>query len=775
MFFNRVIVKNYPDTAFVYSNKVNIKGNISKDENTRLQENLLNYWADSLFARRVQKFGIVYSLKNPPIFDTTTLSTTHRFMSSFLFSQGYFNAVLNDTFHIDTFQNGNKPVQYRTTVEMDIDAGKRIIIDSLAYLLRDTALQRITNNYIKESGIKPGKTPYSKEIIAAELDRLTALYRNRGYYLIHRENITAVVDTADVSLLKPTPDPFEQIQILEESQKKKEENPTASITIEQRRFGDTSLHITDTSFLKRFYTARTYFYPETYLAEFPDSILKHPELYKKQRNKSYSVYYRRRLFVPKIFRQFNYLPTGKVYNDEFFYKTVNALNQAGPWKQVDTRILMHGDSLDVYYFLYPDKKQNITYNLEASRNTGDILSSANFFGLALNITYRNRNVWHRAVQSSTSFTNGVEFGFNQTEAQSNSLLQAFQISLGQAYSFPKPFIPFKIRPGKLDFGRTVIGANVSYADRRDYFRLRSFVADFGYDWKKKNKIWQVRFPNVELYSLDTLPLLIKAFADNPFLRNSFNTGRIVSARGSLTFTYNGRNNIINYARFSAEACLPGLNAIDNRFYQYVKAEAEYRKTISLHKTTLAMRAFIGIGYNYIVSDALGKTLPFYKQYFGGGPNSMRAWGLRQLGLGSSLLSDTATLFRDRYGDMQLEANIEYRYPIAHFTSVNVNGAVFADAGNVWNVRTDPDNSNSEFDINRLGRDIALGIGTGVRFDFNYFLIRVDFGLKIKDPARLENNGWLDIAHFTWRNHELDKYTNAKRNNYAVQLGIGLPF
>ena len=168
--------------------------------------------------------------------------------------------------------------------------------------------------------------------------------------------------------------------------------------------------------------------------------------------------------------------------------------------------MIRGDSIDIYYFLYPDRKQNITYNLEASRNTGDVLSSSNFFGLALILLIATGMFGDSAVQSTTSFTNGVEFGFNQT--QTNSLLQAFQISLGQTYSFPRAFIPFKIkRPGRIDFGRTIISGNASYADRQDYFRLRSLVADYGYDWKIKNRVWQVRFPNIELYSLDTLPSL----------------------------------------------------------------------------------------------------------------------------------------------------------------------------------------------------------------------------------------------------------------------------
>jgi hypothetical protein len=778
---NRVKVKDYPvDTPFVYNNKVNITSNINKDEKTRLQENLLNYWSDSLFARRVQKFGVRYSLKNPPVFDTSNVSPTMRFMSSYLFSQGYFNTVINDTFYIDTFYKARRPPQYRATVVMNINTGKRVLIDSFGYDLKDTVLQRITMNNIKASKIEPRKTPYSKEIIASELDRLIALYRNRGYFLMRRDNIAAVVDTTNVSLLKLTLDPFEQMRLLQQAQQKKEENPTAVITVEQRRFADTANTSQNSSFLKRFYTGRIYYYPETYLAEFPDSILQHPELFNTRINRAYSVYYRQGTFDPKIFRQFNYLHTGRLYNDELFFKTVNTFGQIGSWKQVDTRTLIRGDSVDIYYFLYPDRKQNITYNLEASRNIGDVLSSGNFFGLALSINYRNRYVWHSAIQALTNFIGGLEFGINQPNA--NSLIQAFQASLGQTYSFPRAFIPFKIkRPGRLDFGRTIVSANVSYANRKDYYRIRSLTAAYGYDWKSKNKVWQVRFPNIELYSLDTLPLLVEAFNTNPFLRNSFNTGKIISVRGSLILTYRGRYNVTNYARFSSELCVPGLNKIDDKIYQYIKAEAEFRKTITLHKAAVAMRAFAGIGYNYNVSPSLGVTLPFYKQFIAGGPNSMRAWALRQLGLGSSLLSDTSTTFRDRYGDMQLEANFEYRYPIAHYSSVNVNGALFADAGNIWNVRNDPNNPNSEFDINRLGRDIAIGVGTGLRFDFSYFLIRVDFGIKLKDPARLENNGWLDIANFTWQNHEFDKYNSqgdlisAKRNNYAIQLGIGLPF
>ncbi len=132
--------------------------------------------------------------------------------------------------------------------------------------------------------------------------------------------------------------------------------------------------------------------------------------------------------------------------------------------------------------------------------------------------------------------------------------------------------------------------------------------------------------------------------------------------------------------------------------------------------------------------------------------------------------------------MQLEANAEYRFTIARYGSMNLGGALFTDIGNVWNIRKSSAIPNSGFSIDRLGKDIAIGVGTGVRFDFSYFLIRLDMGIKLKDPARNENNGWLDITDFTWKNKEFSvkdpvtgKLSPPARNNYAVQLGIGLPF
>jgi outer membrane protein assembly factor BamA len=152
---------------------------------------------------------------------------------------------------------------------------------------------------------------------------------------------------------------------------------------------------------------------------------------------------------------------------------------------------------------------------------------------------------------------------------------------------------------------------------------------------------------------------------------------------------------------------------------------------------------------------------------------MRAWNFRQLGLGSSITSDTLKSgYTDRFGNFALEGNIEYRFNVFSFSSVKIGTALFADMGNIWSLKYDPQTPNAEFNISRLGRDLAIAVGTGLRFDFNYFLIRFDLGYKLKDPARQYNNGWSELSHLTWTE---TRSNGAQINNYAVQFGINLPF
>lgn len=765
------VVKNYPkNTAFVFANKITVNGAVSKDEKKRLQTELYNYWDDSLKVNSILQFGVRTIIKNPSVFDSAGITRSIVFMNSYLNSQGYFNPVITPApVKTDTVKN-----QYRTTVQMQINVNKSLKIDSVSYdSLLTPELKQLARDNRKESLLKTN-TPFTKALISSELDRLTSIFRRNGFYKFTKENLFAEADTTDVSLLEITLDPFEQARRIAEAEARRKTNPRINIVIKQRPSADTNA-------FTKFYVGKIFYYPETLISQAPDSLMK----------EIFPVVTTQREFtlkqkVPNIrmrpLREHTYLKEREIYNDQNYFKTVNAFSQLGPWNQVDVRTVSRKDSLnmlDFHFFLTPAPKYSFGYDIEASRNSGSIISG-NLLGLTNVLTLRNRNVWKQAVQSSTNIRAGVELGFTDT------VLQTIQASVSQTYSIPRFITPWRIKGvKKLDDYKTVINFNAAYTDRRNFFRLRSAVASWGYEWKKNNHVWLYKPLNVELYSLDTLPGLLAAFNTNPFLRTAFNTGYVISQALTYSVTFPGRRhpNVTNNLRISGEeagAIFGRFRGLKDKIYEYVKAETEFRQVTQWRKTSFAYRLFAGVGYNYSNDPVIGQSLPFFKQFVAGGPYSMRAWGVRQLGLGSSLLSDTSTVFRDRYGDIQLEADLEYRYPITTISGVKVNSALFVDMGNIWNLKSNVNNPDSKLALNKLLTDIAVGAGTGLRFDFNYFLVRFDFAYKVKDPARISNNGWMSIRDFEWRNREFERRDDKgriilKRSNFAFQLGIGLPF
>ena len=795
--YDRTSVKNAPvDTAFVFDNKVEInKDRVPIPEANDLQQDLGGYWSDSLNANKYRRYGFFYRINNPPKFDTASISATEKLMLGYMNSKGYFSATATDTFHIDSTSN---PHQKRTFVTIKITPGRPTIIDSVNYNLPDSNIVSILSKIRqKDPNIQIGKTKLSNDPISAELDRITMLYRNHGYYKLTKEDLVAVVDTNDVSLLKMTIDPFQQAILLANAASKRKKNPSASVDFTKRTYTDsTQLALRQNNFLP-YHIGKIIIYPETGATDIPDSILTHPQWFPNKfatKSGNVIIYDAERKFKPKPILEHLFLRPKDLYSDNQFFKTNTNISNIGSWQQVDTRAKLQGDSIvDLYYFLVPAPKYNLSTSFEVSRNTGDFLSQANFgtssnslMGLDLNVSLRNRNLLKRAIQSITTLGGGVELNLGRDNAN-NDILQTFRYSIGQSFVFPRFITPFKIKDRTTDGIRSVLNLNANLQDRRDIFQLKSIVGNWGYEWKNRNISWQYRPLNVEFYSLAKRKFLDSLIVLNPYIQNAFNTGTIVSQQFNMIMTYHDRNHPrnLNYLSLGVEesgTLLGRIKPLAGKFYQYAKFQAEYRKQIYITpKQQLALRAFGGVGFNYYAKDqAYGGNLPFYKQFFGGGPNSMRAWSLRQIGLGNSRLSDTSGTFRDRYGDMMLEGNIEYRYPIITLGGVKVKGAVFTDIGNVWNLRKDTSNPQSQFNFKDLGKDIAIGVGTGIRLDFDYFLIRLDLGIKLKDPARPANNGWLDIWNFSWRETDVvpkNPLTNKPvyRNNYALQLGIGLPF
>ena len=232
----------------------------------------------------------------------------------------------------------------------------------------------------------------------------------------------------------------------------------------------------------------------------------------------------------------------------------------------------------------------------------------------------------------------------------------------------------------------------------------------------------------------------------------------------------------------------------NYIRQYLKTDVEYTYNVSYPKSSVVFHLFGGIGIP-LSNDSNDITLPFFKQYYSGGSNSMRGWPIRGIGVGGqAMIPYDSVSFNDRTGDIKLEGNFEYRYNILQIipNSLMLKGALFIDAGNIWDFKVpDPsqpsNNANlGHFDLANLYQQLGVDIGTGFRFDFNYFLLRFDMGFRVKQPNIIDNAGW-QLPDITFDNLfekgvtdpvtgiNDDRYRIWRYDNFNFSIGIGMPF
>jgi hypothetical protein len=760
----KAVVHDYPkQKAFVFENKITIKDGERKRIARELSYELSNYWDDSLKAKRVRQFGVFNNLVQPVAYQPERIDRSIQYMESFLASKGYHHPNLKLIEKTDTVHN-----EYRVRLNMVVQLNKKTLIDTVSYQLTDANLQSIANASKALAYVKKGM-PYSNESINQELDRLVALFRSKGYYYFTKEKIFAEVDTINQSLMTLNLDPLAQINQVKDASKKEQGNPSWKINFQLRNTNETTT--------KAYPIGGQIFYSDLSLADNPDSVLKNGML-----NTSYkgdiTHQYNKHKFKTNLFKEQTVIQKGSLFNEHLFYQDLNNLSGLGAWQQIDARTTLKNDSVYLHYLLVPALRRSFSADLEGSRNTAQI-GGGNLLGIATSFTYRDRNLLKKSIQSISNFRTGVELDLNNT-----NLAQTLLVNVGQSFSFPQLLIPFV--PVKKSTSNTVksnFSLNGSYIDRLNYYQLKSFTTNWGYEWKKNKlgveDIISYKPINIELYQLNKYAKLDSLLILNPFLRSSFNNGNVISQ--TISYVHSGpslnHSNQNNYFRIGLEEAggLLGLSqGMQKNIYRYIKAEVEIRKLIKYENSELAWRLMGGWGNNYSSNSSLGGQLPFFKQFTAGGPYSMRAWGLRQLGLGSSQFYDTSRNNQnfDRFGDMQLEVNFEYRFNIVRFGSYKIASALYTDMGNIWNIRDTEQDPKAGFKLDKLYQDLAIGVGTGLRLDFNYFLIRIDYALKMKDPTRTYNGGWLDFNNFKWSEV---KPNGIKVNNFAWQFGIGLPF
>ena len=741
--------KYVPDNKYLL-NKVEIKNvtrDVSKQElmsYVRQRENvrILGFWRFHLglynlsgkdtskwFNRWMRKIG-----EEPVIYDSELTKRSESQMNMFLQNKGYFRSSIRDT----VIYKGTKKIK----VVYEIEPSVRYKINQINYRVEDDSIKRIIEQDSVKSLVKRGK-PFDGDVHDNERDRITSKLKNLGYYAFSKEYIYYVADTTVGNHLVNDSLIVKKALVSEDNGMNKEENH------KKYRYRNVYFIITDDtrSNLDETFEYDTLEYSKCFFL-FKKIIEVHP-----------SVIYNSSHIIP-----------GELYRADNVDKTQMLLSGLKIFKYVDIRFKIINDTdeanfgqLDVYIQLISNNKQSFTIEVEGTNSSGNL-------GAAGNLKYQHRNLLRGAEVLDLSFRTSAESEFvRDTKTKFNT----FEIGVDAGLEFPKFLIPYFIEGFRKKYNpKTTFNVAYNYQRRSDYTRT---IANFryGYNWRPTRYVTHYLFASE--MNLIRLPYIHPGFwndIDSTFLRYSYEDHFILNSSYSLVY-----NNQLKpsqkdfvFGRFNLELAgnlLQGLAPLWQKnkgsgeqeifgikFAQYIKSDFEirYHKPIN-EVNSMAYRFFAGVGYPY----GNLKVLPFEKRYFTGGANGIRAWPVRGLGPGSYV--DTISRFYNQTADIKLEMNAEYRFKLFWI----MEGALFADAGNIWSIRKESSVTGGLFKWDEFYKQIAVGIGTGLRLDFTYFLIRVDWGIKARDPSRDKGDRWI-----------LGK-ESLKSKNMALNFAIGYPF
>lgn len=778
-----IIPKKYQkDKPFVTKNKIEVTGGkFTKDEKNNLKQRLNAQLDDSSRISVADKYFIRHVYNNPPAYDSNSAAQSARNMQSSMLHIGYYKS--HATYKTDTVHQSG---QLRAHVTYTVQVGKPTLIDTVRYILRRPDLQQLAMQNTDKSLLKKGD-PVTKSAVLGEVSRLVDLYRNNGYYKFTSEELKVRGDTTTGALTTIGGDIFEQLRLLAEAQTARD-SPTIKLAVVLNQ-------PTDSSRLRKFYISNIYILPDYQLG---DKLLDPAYVVRTPKSRNFIVKYHRKLFKTSFLARRLYMKRGDMYRQEDYYKTINSYTLAGVWQSVNIQIIERKDSsnkIDMVIQLIPGKKFGFEAALEASysatSNANSVTSAnaGNLLGLSGNVSLLNRNFRKEGIKMTNSVRAGVELNLKADSGRRN-IINSNEISYSNSIIFPRFIFPVSKLNGDKRFAgaETFINTNLSFVNRLDLFNMQTVNLALGYDWtSRRNRQWVVKPLNIEFARLyNETDSFKKTLQDNPFLRYSFNSALVAGSSISYKSTrvnpkHLSRQHSVKFNIEESGMIWGRLGILKNYMRQFVKTDLEYVYSASHPKTAFVFRIFGGVG----IAAKSDTTLPFFKQYFGGGSNSMRGWPVRGIGRGSQPLADYgANKFNDRTGDIQLEANLEYRYVIAQIihNSLVLKGALFCDMGNIWNLRnTKPGGGtdSAQFQFKNIYRDLGVAAGTGFRLDFNYFVLRFDLGFRFKRPELAYiNDGWKApsmgfddvIPKLFSRNYKKWRY-----ENFNFTIGISYPF
>ena len=663
----------------------------------------------------------------PVLISTVNPKTRALVAQNTLRNYGYFNGTVD--YEILPEKNPRK-----AKISYTVRPRNLFRLDSIAYLhfpaQGDSLIQRTMRRRTLFKG-----DPFSVVNLDAERTRISELFRNSGYYYYKPEYITFRADT----LQRPG---FVQLQVVPAEGIPPSANKRyylGKTTI--RMFGTDSYALTDTLKFRDY----TIYYNGGEKGRLPlrFGALRRNMFYRK------GMLYRQNI-MSFVQQQLSGMDVFSTVNLKYVPRDTTATN----------------DTLDIEITGMLDKPYDGEFTTKVtSKSNGQI-------GPGLSFSMSKRNAFRGAEKLKFEVHGSYEWQTNSTVRGRSSVINSYEYGTSLSLDYPR-----LIFPGARKFSRraqtsTSFVLDATWMNRANYFGMVSLSARAAYTYQArptiKHEFVPFRLDYDEL--LSTTPTFDSIMNVNQALYVSMRDQFVPSMR--YTFTYSSPRRARNPRTFIFEVKESGnvtsgifaafgkpFNQKDKKlfnvpFAQYVRLLAEYREEFRLTpRTSIATRIGTGVIFSYGNSTAA----PYNDLFSVGGANSIRAFSVRGVGPGSYIPGASEYSYIDQMGDFKIELNAEYRFPIVSLLS----GAVFLDAGNVWLLDADPNRPGGTFDISRIGKDLALGTGFGIRCDLDFLVLRFDIGVGLHAPYDTGKSGYYNMPKF--------------KDSLGYHFAVGYPF
>jgi outer membrane protein assembly factor BamA len=675
--------------------------------------------------------------EEPVIFDAYATEKSRQQIESYIFSKGYFDSRV-----METIETANR----KSKVYYNVDLKPPYTIKELHFDFADSTINRLFIFDSVNCLIERGK-PYDVDILQAEKLRFEKYIRDKGFYAFSGEYVSFSVDSS-----------LGNRQVIIDY---------SVGSFQQGGQGNRTTEVPHSIYDIR----NVYIHPNF----IPKDALEGGDEYISNLDTTFiNGYY---FIAPKgrppiksdLILQAVYLKPGSIYNVTNTEQTQSHLLSLKTFRLVNIYYTdvpkAEGHTLDCNIQLTLLSQQSFKVELEGTNSAGNL-------GGALNFIYQHKNLFRGAEL----FNLKLKGAYEALSQQNTDLQSSQEYSVETSLRLPRFFLPFLEKESfikKYNPSTNLLGA-FNYQSLPFYTRTMA-NATFGYNWYGNafttHIVNPVQLNRVKLISIDSA--FYEKIEASSYLAYSYRSVMILGGNYSFIFNNQKLKSARDYwfVRVNAEAAgnMLGLlsrvadfekvegsyNIFKQPFAQYIRADVDFRYNVILNDAgSVVYRGFVGAGIPYGNS----KAIPFEKQYFGGGANGIRAWQVRTLGPGSYVPGDST--FLNQTADIKIEANIEYRFKLFWV----LEGALFLDAGNIWSARNDPARPGAQFSINKFYKDMAVGSGLGLRFDFDFVLFRADLGVKLRDPWEQSGSKWIIMNR-----------PYSFRDDFTLVLAIGYPF